>query len=64
MDWTKYFVERGYYDPLKAGSIDGTDDKPHDHGIVRALKSDCRYTRSTRGIISWLYFFCGAVHTR
>jgi len=24
------------YDPVAAGSIDGTDTKPHDHGIVRA----------------------------
>lgn len=29
------------YDPLKAGSIDGTDTQPHDHGIVRAL--NCVY---------------------
>ncbi|KAM7286494.1 U11/U12 small nuclear ribonucleoprotein 35 kDa protein-like [Ixodes scapularis] len=27
------------YDPLKAGSIDGTDVKPHDHGVVRALEA-------------------------
>ncbi|KAL3191734.1 hypothetical protein MRX96_059473 [Rhipicephalus microplus] len=27
------------YDPLKAGSIDGTDVKPHDHGIVRAMQA-------------------------
>lgn len=27
------------YDPLKAGSIDGTDVKPHDHGIVRAMEA-------------------------
>ncbi|XP_036365740.1 U11/U12 small nuclear ribonucleoprotein 35 kDa protein-like isoform X1 [Octopus sinensis] len=29
------------YDPLMAGSIDGTDDVAHDHGIVRALS--CKY---------------------
>jgi U11/U12 small nuclear ribonucleoprotein 35 kDa protein len=29
----------GFYDPLMAGSIDGTDEKPHDHGIVRALNN-------------------------
>ncbi len=29
----------GFYDPLMAGSIDGTDEKPHDHGIVRALNA-------------------------
>ena len=27
------------YDPLKAGSIDGTDTVPHDRGIIRALRA-------------------------
>ncbi|OUM69472.1 hypothetical protein PIROE2DRAFT_38126 [Piromyces sp. E2] len=27
------------YNPLLAGSIDGTDTLPHDHGIVRAINS-------------------------
>ncbi|XP_041368787.1 U11/U12 small nuclear ribonucleoprotein 35 kDa protein-like [Gigantopelta aegis] len=27
------------YDPLKAGSIDGTDTDPHDHGIFRAMNA-------------------------
>eukprot|EP00455_Lapot_gusevi_P007613 TRINITY_DN13246_c0_g1_i1.p1 TRINITY_DN13246_c0_g1~~TRINITY_DN13246_c0_g1_i1.p1 ORF type:complete len:274 (-),score=8.01 TRINITY_DN13246_c0_g1_i1:337-1110(-) len=27
------------YNPLEAGSIDGTDSRPHDHGIVRALNA-------------------------
>jgi len=27
------------YDPLQAGSIDGTDAVPHDHGILRAQNS-------------------------
>lgn len=26
------------YDPLKAGSIDGTDTTPHDHAVVRAME--------------------------
>ena len=30
----------GFYDPLMVGSIDGTDEKPHDHGIVRALNAN------------------------
>lgn len=30
------------YDPIKVGSIDGTDTEPHDRGIVRAL--DATYT--------------------
>ena len=29
------------YDPLKAGSIDGTDEYPHDHGVFRAM--NCKY---------------------
>ena len=31
-----------YYEPIMAGSIDGTDVIPHDHGIVRALKANCK----------------------
>lgn len=30
------------YDPIVAGSIDGTDTKPHDNGIVRALYANCK----------------------
>jgi hypothetical protein len=30
------------YDPVKAGSIDGTDTEPHDAAIVRALNAECR----------------------
>mmetsp|Transcript_17445 Transcript_17445/g.25465 ORF Transcript_17445/g.25465 Transcript_17445/m.25465 type:complete len:208 (-) Transcript_17445:116-739(-) len=28
------------YDPIKNGSIDGTDAKPHDRALLRALRSD------------------------
>ncbi|KAL6058326.1 small nuclear ribonucleoprotein 35kDa (U11 U12) [Balamuthia mandrillaris] len=28
------------YDPIMAGSIDGTDTVPHDHAIIRALRAD------------------------
>ncbi|XP_041974269.1 U11/U12 small nuclear ribonucleoprotein 35 kDa protein-like [Aricia agestis] len=28
------------YDPIKIGSIDGTDTEPHDRGILRALSSE------------------------
>lgn len=35
-DWSPIAKQ---YDPLKAGSIDGTDTKPHDHGIVRAMQA-------------------------
>lgn len=30
------------YDPIQAGSIDGTDTIPHDHGILRASKATCK----------------------
>ncbi|XP_037047999.1 U11/U12 small nuclear ribonucleoprotein 35 kDa protein-like [Bradysia coprophila] len=35
--WTKYVDD--VYDPIKVGSIDGTDTEPHDRAIIRALKS-------------------------
>ncbi len=31
------------YDALGAGSIDGTDVVPHDHGIARALEAQCYF---------------------
>jgi len=34
--WTPVAKE---YHPLSCGSIDGTDDYPHDKGILRALNS-------------------------
>lgn len=33
-NWKPYTRD---YDPLKAGSIDGTDTEPHDRGISRAM---------------------------
>jgi hypothetical protein len=30
------------YDPIEAGSIDGTDTEPHDHAVIRALYSRCK----------------------
>lgn len=29
----------GFYDPVMCGSLDGTDEKPHDHSIIRALNN-------------------------
>uniref|UniRef100_A0A2R5LJ47 U11/U12 small nuclear ribonucleoprotein 35 kDa protein n=1 Tax=Ornithodoros turicata TaxID=34597 RepID=A0A2R5LJ47_9ACAR len=37
------------YDPLKAGSIDGTDVKPHDHGIVRAMEATYKTNKHVEG---------------
>lgn len=38
------------YDPIKAGSIDGTDIEPHDKGIVRAINSNYKISDKTKGI--------------
>lgn len=35
-DWSPYAKD---YDPLKAGSIDGTDTEPHDKAVSRAIRS-------------------------
>ncbi|KAG7187969.1 hypothetical protein KM043_013926 [Ampulex compressa] len=45
-NWSPYAKE---YDPLKAGSIDGTDLEPHDRAISRAISA--RY-RSPHGLRS------------
>ncbi|XP_059168730.1 U11/U12 small nuclear ribonucleoprotein 35 kDa protein-like [Physella acuta] len=37
------------YDPLKAGSIDGTDEYPHDRAISRALQSNYRPNKYVKG---------------
>ena len=37
------------YDPLKVGSIDTTDEEPHDHGIVRALNSTYKPNKDVVG---------------
>ena len=40
--WVAFFSHAGKYDPLKAGSIDGTDTVAHDKAIVRAMCSKCK----------------------
>jgi len=37
------------YDPLKAGSIDGTDTIPHDHGVVRAMQAEYKPNKLVTG---------------
>ena len=43
-NWTPLAVDYGEYDPLRAGSIDGTDRVPHDRAIVRAMTVNCKFT--------------------
>ncbi|KAF2893698.1 hypothetical protein ILUMI_12471 [Ignelater luminosus] len=38
-----------YYDPIKIGSIDGTDTEPHDKAIVRSINSEYRSNRHVKG---------------
>ncbi|KAL0896201.1 hypothetical protein ABMA27_012144 [Loxostege sticticalis] len=42
----KYATE---YDPVKIGSIDGTDTEPHDRAIVRALNSEYTPNKLVQG---------------
>ncbi len=44
-----YVRKYGFYDPLMSGSIDGTDEKPHDHGVIRALESEYKPNLSVKG---------------
>ncbi|XP_052795815.1 U11/U12 small nuclear ribonucleoprotein 35 kDa protein-like [Mya arenaria] len=37
------------YDPLKAGSIDGTDDEPHDRAIARAMGAKYKPNKNVVG---------------
>lgn len=40
--WTPLCTELRYYNPLMAGSIDGTDKVAHDRGVVRAMTAKCK----------------------
>ena len=44
LKWAPYSIEYGFYSPLMSGSIDGTDTRPHDRGVVRAMGVDCTYS--------------------
>lgn len=37
------------YDPLKAGSIDGTDNEPHDRAVTRALSTSYKPNKFVKG---------------
>ena len=41
-EWVPFSVDYGFYSPLMSGSIDGTDTRPHDRGVTRALASECK----------------------
>ena len=39
--WAPHVASYGSYDPLKAGSIDGTDTEPHDRAVMRGMAAKC-----------------------
>ncbi|CAH0551903.1 unnamed protein product [Brassicogethes aeneus] len=46
IEWSRYAK---YYDPIKIGSIDGTDVEPHDKAIERAINSEYKPNRHIKG---------------
>ena len=42
LEWAPYSVDYGFYSPLMSGSIDGTDTRPHDRGVVRSMSVECK----------------------
>ncbi|KAJ8734436.1 hypothetical protein PYW08_013686 [Mythimna loreyi] len=45
-DYKKYATE---YDPIKIGSIDGTDTEPHDRALLRALRAPYTPNKLVKG---------------
>ena len=45
----RYSKEYGFYDPIMCGSIDGTDEKPHDSGIIRAMNTNYQPNKLVQG---------------
>ena len=45
--WNRFVTEK--YDPLKCGSIDGTDTIPHDHAVVRAMSAKYKPNKNVTG---------------
>ncbi|PVD20168.1 hypothetical protein C0Q70_20662 [Pomacea canaliculata] len=48
MDSFSPFLDK-FYDPLMAGSIDGTDEDPHDRAITRALTATYKCNKFVKG---------------
>ena len=44
-----YATEWGFYSPIMCGSIDATDETPHDHGIIRANQASYRPNKNIKG---------------
>ena len=40
-EWARFSVDYGFYSALMSGSIDGTDTRAHDRGVIRAMSTQC-----------------------
>ena len=45
----QYAVDYGFYDPIMCGSIDATDEKAHDKGLLRAESAPYEPNKSVKG---------------
>lgn len=46
------------YDPLKCGSIDGTDTVPHDKAVIRAMNAKCMFEEISKlDYVKYWYLF-------
>ncbi|XP_013403001.1 U11/U12 small nuclear ribonucleoprotein 35 kDa protein-like [Lingula anatina] len=50
------------YDPLRAGSIDGTDEVPHDRGVFRAMNTKYRPNKGVDGDPTCIIFVARLNH--
>ena len=48
--WAPLAVDYGAYNPMRSGSIDGTDSIPHDRAVVRATTARCKYFTLFEGV--------------
>lgn len=46
------------YHPLTCGSIDGTDDYPHDKAVLRALNSSYKPNKFVNVVIGYVNIIC------
>lgn len=49
LKWAPFSVDYGLYSPLMSGSIDGTDTRPHDRGVVRAMSVKYKPNKQVTG---------------
>lgn len=53
-----WYAKAVVYDVIKAGSIDATDIRPHDAGVIRALNSNYKTSYKAKGDPRNTIFVC------